>query len=240
MKAKLEDIHSLASGELKGEEAAQLRAAIKDCPASQAELKWAESVRQCLHDKAVQHECPECFARAKDQIRAIEARTQTESFVGRFSWAFVAAVVVFIFAGVMVNRITGRSQLGQASMASLFTGLQVAPGAESQPDLTLERVLGRVPCDLNGGFRPAEIAYGSISGHQSVRVRGEDASGPIVLLLVRGVESVAGFDESRGDYALGQVNGANAVSWKVADLTIILVGERTADGLLSAAESIRR
>lgn len=240
MKAKLEDIHSLASGELKGDEAAQLREVIKDCPASQAELKWAESVRQCLHDKGVRHESPECLARAKEQIRAIEARTQTESFVGRFSWAFVAAVVVFIFAGVMVNRITGRSQLGQASMASLFTGLQVAPGAESQPDLTLERVLGRVPCDLNGGFRPAEIAYGAISGHQSVRVRGADSDGPLVLLVVRGVETVAGFESARDDYSQGQVNGANAVSWKVADLTIILVGERSTDGLLSSAESIRR
>lgn len=236
----LEEIHSLASGEVKGAEAAQLREALKDCPESQAELKWAEAVRQCLREKGAKHEAPDCLARAKEQVRAIEAQTQTESFVGRFSWAFVAAVFVFIFAGVMVSRITGRSELGQASMASLFTGLQVAPGAEAQPDLTLERLFGRVPFNLVSGFRPAEVAYGSIAGHSSVRVSGRDSSGPLVLLAVKGVDSVVGFEQRAGDYSLGQVNDAQAVSWQAGDVTIILVGDRSADSLVTAAEDFRR
>lgn len=236
----LEEIHSLASGDVKGAEAAQLREAIKDCPDSQAELKWAESVRQCLKEKGVKHEAPDCLARAKGQIRAIDAQTQTESFVGRFSWAFVAAVFVFIFAGVMVSRITGRSELGQSSMASLFTGLQVAPGAENQPDLTLERLFGRVPFNLVSGFRPVEVAYGAISGHSSVRVTGRDSSGPLVLLAVRGVDSVGGFEPAGREYSLGMVNGAQAVSWQAGDVTIILVGERSAESLIIAAEDFRR
>ncbi len=240
MKLTLEEIHSLASGEVKGATAAQLREAAKNCPESQAELKWAEAVRQCLREKSLKHEAPDCLARAKDQIRAIDAQTQTESFVGRFSWAFVAAVFVFIFAGVMVSRITGRSELGQASMASLFTGLQVAPGAEAQPDLTLERVFGRVPFNLVSGFRPVEVAFGSISGHSSVRVSGRDSSGPLVLLAVRGVESVVGFERIGREYSLGQVNGAQAVSWRAGDVTIILVGERSAESLVTAAEDFRR
>jgi len=240
MKATLEEIHSLASGELKGAEAARIREAIKDCSESQAELKWAEAVRQCLKEKGAMHEAPECLARAKDQIRAIDARTKTESFVGRFSWAFVAAVFVFIFAGVMVSRITGRSELGQASMASLFTGLQVAPGAETQPDLTLERLFGRVPFNLFSGFRPAEVAYGSISGHSCVRVSGADSSGQLVVFAVKGVESVGGFEPAGKEYSVGLVNGAQAVSWQAGDVTIILVGERSAESLIAAAEDFRR
>lgn len=240
MKATREDIHSLASGELKGKEAAELKEAIKDCHASQCELKWAESVRQCLKDKAVRHDSPECFNRAKEQIRAIDSRSQTESFVGRFSWAFVAAVAVFILAGVTVNRMTGRSELGQATMASFFTGLQVSPGAENQPDLTLERAFGRVPCNLTSGFRAREVANGSIGGFRAVRFRGADTSGPLTLLVIEGAGSLAGFDGTVKDYKSGQVAGGQGVSWKVDDLTIVLVGDRSQGDLVEAAELIRR
>jgi hypothetical protein len=240
MKATREDIHSLASGELKGKEAAELKEAIKDCHASQCELKWAESVRTCLQEKAIRHDAPECFNRAKEQIRAIDARTQTESFVGRFSWAFVAAVAVFILAGVTVNRMTGRSELGQATMASLFTGLQVSPGAEQRPGLTLERVFGRVPCDLTTGFQAREVANGAISGYRTVRFRGADTYGPLTLLVIEGADSIAGFSASNKDYFSGQVVGGQGVSWKVDDLTMVLVGDRSQADLVQAAELLRR
>ncbi len=240
MKATREDIHSLASGELKGSEAAELKEAIKDCHTSQCELKWAEAVRQCLHDKALSHDSPECLKKAKEQIRAIDARSETESFVGRFSWAFVAAAAVFILAGVTVNRMTGRSELGQATMASLFTGLQIAPGAENQPDLTLERAFGRVPCDLTGGFRAKEAANGAIGGYRTVRFRGDDADGPLTLLVIEGADRLAGFARSGSDYTSGQVNGGQGVSWKVDNLTIVLVGDRSQEELMKAAELLRR
>lgn len=240
MKATREDIHSLASGELKGKEAAELKEAIKHCHTSQCELKWAESVRNCLHEKALRHDAPECLNRAKEQIRAIDSRSQTESFVGLFSWAFVGAVAVMIIGGVTVNRMTGRSELGQATMASFFTGLQVSPGAENQPDLTLERVFGQVPCNLSGGFRPREVANGAIGGYRTVRFRGADAYGPLTLLVIEGADSLAGFASSGKDYAAGQVNGGLGVSWKVDDLTIVLVGDRPQDDLVKAAELLRR
>ncbi|MCG9895927.1 MAG: zf-HC2 domain-containing protein [Fimbriimonadaceae bacterium] len=240
MKVTAEQIHAYVDGELTPEEAGQVEAALAADAACRAEAESARLVKDCLTAKCAAHDCRVTWQKSMDRLNELDKARTTETFIGRYSWAFAAAVLAFIILAAGVNRMSGRTDLEQASMASLFSGLNVMEGAERDPLGKIRGAFGGIDCDIRPeALDIQEIAYGQVAGRRAVRMAARDSRGPIVLVMVEGVERFEGFASAGRDLALGKMNGVNGVAWTDGPVGIAAFANREPERLLALAQAIR-
>lgn len=247
MKDELELMHALADGELSGEEEREARRILQSSPAAQAEYEWAKACRTAVQAKCARHISTECWERAKSQIAEIERSRSIETFVGRWSWALCGFLLCTLLAAGVAQRLGGKPQISDASMAGLFSADNLAPLgreiAQAEVPTLIQDTLGRANESLVSVpevFRVVAVDRAVLEGRRALHMLIEDSAGQFSAFLVPGVAGVQGFDQDfAADYQVGVLFNQPCVAWSNGDSLVMITAPRSAGELLKTADQLR-
>jgi hypothetical protein len=240
----LEKIHAHADGELDQEESAEVDALLAQEPSAASEHQWAVYLKETLKTRHVKpdHQAAwrACLARL-DAIDALAGSGKVDSFVGRFSWGFAAALFAIILFAGFLNR--GGSSISEQQLAGLFmasTNNRVVQGADEADDFARTEVGLSLP-EIGPVYRVTQVGKGQIQSRNFLRADLVDNTGTFRLFIVQGPDSLEGLEPipGRGEFSGGTVNGQSCVAWSDSNVTYVLVAPRTTDEVVSMADGIR-
>lgn len=235
MNDKFELMHGLVDGQLSQEERDRAEELLRTDPECQAELKWAQYVKDTVAEKARLQADDEPWKRSLKRFDEIDRTRRTESFVGRYAWVFCTAVLAFILAGAFVNRSLGDRTLNSAQVADLFNPVSFRQGSTG-PNLQTAQML-----DLSR-FRVTSESGAEAAGRPCKYIRLQDQFGGLALLAMPGDVELEGIQDPTGvtGFRSGTINDANCVTWHMKGVTFVLASNRPPQELLDIAAGMIR
>lgn len=240
-----EEVHAHADGELDKVEGAEVEAVLARDPRAAAEHQWAVYLKELLYSKHLKPDHAEAWQKGLARLDAIDAltgNTKVESFVGRFSWGFVATLfAVILFAGFL-NR--GSGQISDQQLAGLFMANTTERSVDgtSEADNYVRRETGYALPQIESLIEVTSVGKGSIEGREFLKVDLQDNSGAFELYIFQGANRFESLEpiSGRSEFFGGTVNNQSCVAWSKSGATYILVAPRTTDEVLSMADRMRR
>lgn len=240
MNREIELMHAYADGELSAAEAAEAKKLMESNPQYRAEYEWALSLKSALANGCKPIENEEGWKACVGRLNELDRVKRAESFVGKYAWAFCAALMVIIVSGGVASRAVNSKVVSSTQIASVLDpiGSGIAVSSDRMPDISGSRQL-----NLQNFSLTSSVA-GHLENRQFVRygLRDRNGLGGLAIVVVAGADRVEGVDNPTATKGIfkGQLNGVNCVSWKLGTNTCILFGERTPDELVSLAETMIR
>jgi len=240
-----EQIHALADDRLADEEKAQALRIVAEDSRAQAEYQWATYIKSTLNAKCPPVADEDSWKAGLARLDAIDRTKRTETFVGRYAWAMCALFLVAIVSAAWVNRTSGSRQLTSEQVAGLFGSF--APAMErstaqtQSPSEVVKECLPDAPVvTIPREFR-IESAERTVSPENpAARLMLSDQRGRIALVIIKNATGVESVNRSTGsEYRTGTLNGSPCVVWETDDATILLLGPRSPEELISIADSMR-
>jgi hypothetical protein len=240
-----EKVHAHADGELDKVEKAEVEAVLARDPRAAAEHQWAVYLKELLYSKHLRVDHSEVWQRGRARLDAIDALTgnsQVESFVGRFSWGFAAALfAVIVFAGLLSR---GAGQISDQQLAGLFMANTTERSVEgtSDADNFVRRETGSALPQIESLIEVTSVGKGTVEGREFLKVDLHDNSGAFELYIFQGANRFESLEpiSGRTEFFGGTVNNLACVAWSKGGATYILVAPRTTDEVVSMADRMRR
>lgn len=236
------DLHAYADDQLAAEERKRFEGVLAEDPATQAALANVQDTKKLLGNLPAV-ECRGEWQRCRDRLKEIDQVSRVEGWVGRYAWGLCGAFFLFIVMGGVMQRQSGDT-VQSADLARIATSL---PGGarEAAPSPRLSRELDAILKSAAESIDPNRMqilsgAKGVVDGRPAVRLTLRDAYGNMALLVMPGELNFEGMDplESNPASYSGKMGRLNCVAWKEGGRTLVLLGERGAEGLAAAAARI--
>jgi hypothetical protein len=241
----LEQVHAHADGELSGAEKGEVDALLARDPRAAAEHQWAVYLKGLLFTKHVRPDHTDVWNGAVarlDAIDALQGSSKVESFVGRFSWGFAAALfAVILFAGFL-NR--GAGHVSEQQLAGIFmssTDDRSVDGA-AEAENYVRRGIGAPLPAIAPVVQINKVGRGRSEGREFYTVSLRDNSGVFELFIFHGADGFESLEPipGRGEFSGGRVNDQACVAWTMGDFTYMLVAPRTIDEVVAMADRMKR
>ena len=240
-----EDVNALADGELDEQKKKETLKLVDENPEAKAEYGWAVFFKSFLREKLPNTHNEEVWSQCKARLSELDRKSTVETFVGKYSVAMTAILLLVIVYAGAVNRAFGAPELSEQQLAGLLSsGVSGAEEVAETTDINsvLRESIGTEMPKLESYFRVANVSKGSIEGHPFAQLTLLDAQGPMTLFVIHGVQGIDNLerDRFRKEYSTGKLQGDNCVAWMAPDYTFLLVSDRTRDELFSLADQIQQ
>ncbi len=241
----LEKVHAHADGELDAKESAEVEAVLASDPRAAAEHQWAVYLKELLYKNRLTSDHLDAWNKGLGRLDAIDAltgSTKVESFVGRFSWGFAAALfAVILFAGLLSR---GSQQISDQQLAGVFmasTSERSVAGTDDADSYVRREIGGTLP-QIEPVIQITRVGKGLVEGRTFLKVDMADNTGEFRLFIFQGSTGAEGLEPipGRGEFFGGKVNNQSCVAWTDTGVTYILVAPRTIDEVVSMADRMRR
>jgi hypothetical protein len=241
----LEKVHAHADGELSGAEKGEVDALLARDPQAAAEHQWAVYLKGLLFAKHVKPNCTDAWnggVARLDAIDALQGSSKVESFVGRFSWGFAAALfAVILFAGFL-NR--GAGHVSDQQLAGIFmstTDDRSVNGA-AEAESYVRRGIGAPLPAIAPVVQVTKVGRGRSDGREFYTVSLRDNSGDFELYIFQGADEFESLEPipGRNEFTGGRVNDHSCVAWAMGNITYMLVAPRTIDEVVAMADRMKR
>lgn len=235
----IEDVHALADGELADDKRKETMKIVEENPEAAAEYQWALFFRESLSKKCVQHDCEDAWRQSKERLRAMDRPSKLDSFVGRYSWAMAASLLIVIaFAGIW-NRGFGDRELSHQQVAQLMSS--ATPLSPNDATAAMEDGLGTEFPVVQRLFEVNAVGTGEVGGSTFLRLSLQDSSGPLILYAIRGEKVIKDLKPVRGRNAFshGKLNNTPCLSWTHDGISFLMLADRKVEELISLAEQLQ-
>ncbi len=230
-------LHAYLDGELNEAEAKELEAKLASCTASQAEVASIQSVKTVLKGRLETHQCEATWAACKSRIAEIERVDRSGNFISRYSWAFAMGVAAIVLVGGTLSRFSQQSSVSTGALAGFVGKSQVRTPQGQLKDALLTEALQRVDANLS----KLRVLGGNelvVEGSPATQLFVEDSNGHMVLVIFNQptnfemLKPVEGTPFSAGSTGTGE----NVVAFQRRNQSILLIGNRSADALMTVAK----
>lgn len=235
------DIHALADGQLEGEQRASAEALVASSPECKAEFESIRFIKSTLQGKAETYHSSATWAACRQRLVELEKRRRVESFVGRYAWGMCGIFLAAILGASFMNRANPDPELATGDVAKIVSGMaQLSPNRNAPEDM--RSWIKNKPVTLDfGNLKPFYWESGLVKGRKVTRFAVADGKGTFSVVVVQGDEELEGGEPMTvpGNYTAVRVEGGNGVTWHDKGFTLLVVGPRSQDEVLTLAESIR-
>lgn len=241
----IERVHALADEQLTPEERQETLALLEQNPQAQAEYQWVLSLKDAMRCKCACVSNEEGWSACVSRLDALDRNRRTETFVGRYAWAMCAVFLVAILSAAYLNRTMGGRELSNEQVASLFGSfsprMSAADAQAQRPAEVVNQCLDGGPTVLiPNDFRIRQVDHSQDVANPAARVILTDASGPLALILIKGVEGVEGVQpQGSSEFQIGEINNTPCVAWQSSGSTVLLIAPRPISELMQIAQSMR-
>lgn len=236
------DIHAYADGQLDGDEKRSVEERLKTCEKSQAELRAVQGLKAVVQEKCPSMHCQETWERSRKRLDEIDRTKRAEFFVGKYAWGICAIFFVVIFSAAMFNRTMGGGlRTGDVLASSLSSVGSPRSQAPSEQQKWLQGFLPEQRLSMpENNIRVLGGAVGQMDGKKIVRLNLEDGKGELALFIVSQVNHVDDMQQLQGHsmYSAGRVNNRNCLTWNDGGWAYLMIGERSIDELVHAADAM--
>lgn len=239
------ELHALADGELSAEQERDVRARLAQCSQSQAELQAIVGLKAFVNEKTPAIDCRQEWKACVGRIAELDRTRKVEKLVsGRFSWALCGAFGLLILGAGFLRPEGSRRDQQTAELARMVASLGPSRSASPQTKALnhdLDSLLNRSKVWIDPQRMEIKSrAYGSIDGHEMMRLTLRDPNGDMALIAVNGVLPLDGLGELPRDHSirLGHVGDKRCVAWTDSVNTFVLIADRAYQDLATTASRI--
>lgn len=244
----IEEVHSLADGELEGDAKARAKKLVESDERASAEYQWASYLKQTVGAKCVNTGHEDAWQRCQkrlDEIDAVSSDSRVESFVGRFGWAMTSALFLLIIGAGYANWYSGSQEISSREFASLFNGEAAfeqidVDSAKGADEVVQDRIGSKMPY-VEPVVQILGAGHCEIDGSHVVRIDMRDNIGAFSLIVFEDAESIESLEPipQREEYSGGQYGSLTVVSWTEDGNVLSLVSSRSVDEMVSIADRMR-
>ncbi|MBL8086521.1 MAG: hypothetical protein JNM85_00445 [Chthonomonas sp.] len=231
-------MHSLADGQLEGEERNAALAKMSADPRLEAEYQQALALKSTLKRCVKGEMCNETWSLCKSRLDEIDRASNAQHFVSKYSWQMAACLFFLLVGAGIMNRVGSQNTLHTSDVASYAAGLNTSSIVPESVRSWFSDRLGnheaKTPLELVG-FVEQRMQDGRIVQVYDIR----DERGQMRLLRVSGAVAVDGtWRDPRTNSRRGVIGSNNCLFWTEDNAAFLLLGNRSHDELQRVVDEL--
>ena len=242
MKPTLEDLHSLADGELS---AAASQDVIRDLSADAeltAEYQRILRIKQFVAEHSETYASEEVWQISVKRLAEIDRTRRVDSFVTRNAWGLCAVIFASLVVGGLMQRNSASNVSGNevARMMSSFTPDRSSTSFTPDQRKYVQGLFNQADKSVNSIRLERFLEGSNDDGRRMRRYFLRDGEGRLVLDVVEGVRSIEGMTVHGADprYKSGSMGQATTLAWVKDGSALLLTAERDPASLVDIAKKI--
>lgn len=243
--AQVLDIHALADDQLDLEQKADAMKKLSENPVSFREYLTVIKLKAVLqkHCGSVKNE--EAWEDVSQNIQKVVRRKQYKAMANRFLWVAAAGFLGFIVGMQVYHSDKAGGVLDISGMPTAMSSLVPISVGSLRSPVKMESVVPNIFGTSHAPIRTDSqlfgvngIDTGIMSGRRVFRFNVQDERGPLMLLVVEGIDRVRGNIETDKKFTYWEVSKQPYIGWNHAQYMIMLTANRSREELRNIASRL--
>jgi len=242
MKPTLEDLHSLADGELSAAESQVVIHELSLDADLTAEYQRALRLKKFVSQHAEVYKAEDAWKVSVARLKEIDRTRRVDSFVTRNAWGLCGVIFASLVVGGMLQRNSASNVSGNevARMMSSFTPERSSTAFTPDERKYVQGLFNQADKSVNTITLERFYVGSNDDGRRMRRYFLRDGGGRMVLDVVEGVRSIEGMTVHGEDprYKSGNMGQATTIAWVKDGSALLLTAERDPSSLVEIAKRI--